>query len=645
MRFLFLLILLIPLIGAFLHAPAQPRKPDDLPEVLTVVNDGPVVVGEPFRVQYVASHFTAGDEFRKLDFGKLTLVSGPDQHEATTYGKNGLVQVRNLIYTLMASRPGVYLLPAATVRIGGVAYRSKPVTIRAITAEEAVTHGLRQAPVTAEAEQLLLPGEDANAKIRKNLFIRVTVDRESCYVGQPVTATFKLYSRLQSRSDIVRNPGLYGFSIQDMVSLADREHTVETVNGKTFDVHTIRKVQLYPLAAGTFQIDRMEVRNQVEFYLAAGRSRNEQRDLAIASGDDDASMGPTETFGNSMHTDPVDIRVKAVPDSNKPAQFAGAVGRFSVKAGLSQLSIAANQQGVLEYRVSGAGNFSQLTAPVVKWPAGVEGFEPEVRDRLDKEAAPLQGERVFRYHFIVSGPGDFDIEAPAFAYFNADTNRFITLTPGRLKIHVTPAAAPSGRMNEDPGDHSANAFVWPATGSVRWLTGLAILIVLILLTVILLLRAKRRRARNTQASAEKVSANETTVTYASNTGTATRGVTSAATADVTSTDAARQPIDVAHLLTPATAALDEHPQRFCTELRRAVWIFMELRYGLKSYQWNRAALRQLLTEQRIDGECIREIDQVLDHTETGIYSSVEEEEDRQSWLERARRALMAIRPL
>ena len=73
--------------------------------------------------------------------------------------------------------------------------------------------------------------------MQQNLFMKVLVDKRVCFVGEPVTATFKLYSRLESKSDIVKNPGFYGFTVQDMINLDDKLTAVENINGKNFDVH------------------------------------------------------------------------------------------------------------------------------------------------------------------------------------------------------------------------------------------------------------------------------------------------------------------------------------------------------------------------------------------------------------------------
>src|SRR5215208_5806025 len=92
-----------------------------------------------------------------------------------------------------------------------------------------------------QSTYFLSRGEDPLKKIRDNLFLKIMVDKHSCYIGEPLVATFKLYSRLQSTSEVIKNPGFYGFSVYDMVNLDDKLESLEIHNGNSFDVHIIRK--------------------------------------------------------------------------------------------------------------------------------------------------------------------------------------------------------------------------------------------------------------------------------------------------------------------------------------------------------------------------------------------------------------------
>src|SRR5438876_1062709 len=73
-----------------------------------------------------------------------------------------------------------------------------------------------------EPPYFLAIGEDPFRKIRENLFLKLFVDKQNCFIGEPLVATFKLYSRLQSRSNVIKNPGFYGFSVYDMINVNDQ---------------------------------------------------------------------------------------------------------------------------------------------------------------------------------------------------------------------------------------------------------------------------------------------------------------------------------------------------------------------------------------------------------------------------------------
>ena len=126
-------------------------------------------------------------------------------------------------------------------------------------------------PEAVNREEVLRPGENIKEKISRNLFVKVQVDRNTCYVGEPIVATYKLYSRVNAESRVTRNPSLNGFSVYDMVNPGTDAVSVEKLNGKAFTVHTIRKAQLIPLQAGSIDLDPVEVENVVHFVKAGAR--------------------------------------------------------------------------------------------------------------------------------------------------------------------------------------------------------------------------------------------------------------------------------------------------------------------------------------------------------------------------------------
>jgi hypothetical protein len=90
--------------------------------------------------------------------------------------------------------------------------------------------------------------------------------------------------------------------------------------------------------------------------------------------------------------------------------------------------LAKNEMGMLEVTISGQGNFIQLSAPQIQWPAGIEAFEPTVQDSLDKKSSPLNGRRTFRFAFVCSSPGVYNIPPVSLSFFKTDSGSYKTIS-------------------------------------------------------------------------------------------------------------------------------------------------------------------------------------------------------------------------
>jgi hypothetical protein len=272
-------------------------------------------------------------------FTSFRVINGPEVYSGTQTSKSGVVAVKNYVYTLEALQVGSFTIPAAAIVMNGRQWQSNSVPLNVIS------NNATQQNEKGISDQQLMPGEDPYKKMNQNLFLKLLVNRTSCFVGEPVLATFKLYSRLSSKSDIVKNPGFYGFTVFDVINLADNKSTTEQINGKWFDVHTVRQVQLYPLRAGTFSIDPMEVQNEVAFTKSSVYNKPEQE---ITEGLPFEKAIGENIYENTISTKAVMITVKAHPENNKPEDFTGATGNFNISSRLVKNEIAKNEEGFLK---------------------------------------------------------------------------------------------------------------------------------------------------------------------------------------------------------------------------------------------------------------------------------------------------------
>ncbi len=564
----------------------------------TIIPSVPVVAGESFRVQYFIEDASVITDFTAPDFRPFKLVAGPDIYPGEKNHQNNFRQSKNYVFTLVAAMPGKYIIPGAVISSNSKLVKSNEVRIEVISKENAIQFlNKEQLQVS---EYYLRPGENVNEKIRQNLFLKVMVDKRSCFVGEPVVATFKLYSRLESKSDIIKNPGFYGFTVYDMIGLGDKHLSTEYVNGRPFDVHTIRKVQLYPLQAGRFTIDPMEIKNKVEFSRSVVNRKTEQQ---IAEGmfnqqEADAPVPGTETVETEMSTIPVVIDVKPVPEKNKPVSFNGATGKFTISASVEKNKLAKNEEGFLVLLVSGKGNFIQLEAPAIQWPAGVEGFSPVVSDFTDKKLVPLTGKRKLRYGFVCSGPGIYMLPSVSFTFFDPDSNKYKTISTQPLQVFATNEEKKSVVVEEKKASIS---------GQSEKISRIAVGIVAILVLAILVYWIFRKK--------EPVPA--------------------------TVAPAASFP-SAGEILLRTTEALTAEDKAFYKELHQALWIYFDHHFVLTGSAKNKNALFAALDEKGIDKNIKESLTSVFSVCEAGMYTNAGVNADKGVLLKITREILESI---
>jgi BatD DUF11 like domain len=545
----------------------------------TIVPQEPVIEGEAFQVQYVLTGAERTTTIRTPVFPGFRLASGPNIHIGSTGTAGNTQLVQNFVYTLEPLRPGRFVIPAAIIAYNNKYFQSDEVVIQVITAAEAASV-LRREEQFSRSDYYLRPGEDPYRKINDNLFVKVLVDRNTCFVGEPVQATFKLYSRLESRSDIIKNPGFYGFTAHDMAGFGDKQVSIEKVNGNLFDVHTIRKVQLYALQAGDFTIDPMEIKHSVEFSRSRVNRKTEQRiaEGMIAEDAPGSATEGTEVFESYTRTSPVRVHVKPLPARNKPANYSGAVGHFAVRTKLLKPGLVRNEEGFFEITISGKGNFTQLDAPKPRWPAGIEGFDPVVTDVLDRSHIPLAGSRTFRYPFVSSVAGSYKIPPVSFSFFDTDSNNYKTIISDALALTV----ANEERLTKPVVEERSSRITEDAHAA--WI-GAAIAIGLVLIVILYWVFFKKEKE------------------------------------PALILPLVRKQLSIEELLQPVQMAGDDNA--FYAALRKAAWSFLSARFELSGSGMNKQLVQRRMKERGLGDESVNKMLQLLDHCDAGIFTKAE----------------------
>ena len=290
---------------------------------------------------------------------------------------------------------------------------------------------------------LIKPNENLDATIKKNIFVRLTISKKECYVGEPILVVYKLYTRLQSESKLVKQPEFSGCSVIEMTT-DDLRPTKEIINGKAYKCYVIRKVQLVPLQEGNIMLGTAEVENSISFFKTTLEVYNST---------------PILTKNITLGNEPFLLKVNGLPIKNKPENFKNVVGNFSINARVNKLKDTVNDNNNLEITIEGKGNFQDLVCPTIKWSSNFEHFEIESNEILDRLSFPVNGRKIFTIPFSCKKEGTSTILPIQFSYFDSELKQYKTIKTDSINITVLPTIEKidNAKLSEEVGN---SKYIW-----------------------------------------------------------------------------------------------------------------------------------------------------------------------------------------
>ncbi len=570
------------------------------------------------QLQYSIDNASEVQQFTPPVFKNFIIVDGPTYISSTILNNGKLCPSRSFIYILQPMAVGSYVLSPATAKVNGKLISSNSISIEVVSAASARNqYHFKGAGNAKNNEQLKLfsdyilkNGEDLQDKIRKNLFIKVDVDKTSCFEGEPVVATYKLYTRLKSESRVVRRPSFNGFSVYDMVNPESEAPSSEKWNGKEYNVYLIRKAQLYPLQTGTLELDPAEVENKVSFLKAeyAIKSSPEALSNLLQSFvEDETAKEAVEVEKVSIASKPIIIRVRALPELNKPAGYDGAVGNFTIEAKLNKIQIAVNDIATLGVTVRGAGNFGVMNAPMVKWPSAVETYEPKIREDFFKTMAPMRGSKTFQFTFMPKEKGDFSIPPVEISYFDPHANKYRVAKTDTMHLSVIQAALRGAGNIGKEGIASTNE-----SGELRinkmWVLSSAA-VALAFLAIFLFRQVSRKTPTENHAEPE---------------------IPEPSQRAATNEEHSMAAIQLSPLFEARLMLIQQNSKAFYSELRRALWDFLSDKLEQPGNYFNKENMAEALRRHGFEEEIVDQFQLLIHQSEIALYTPDSKFNDMQS---------------
>lgn len=547
----------------------------------TCTATAPAKVGINEAIQYTVKLNEKPSKIVSQDFGTFTLAGGPSQGSSTSItfinGQQSMKSEYSYTYTLRPSKLGEATIPGVTFQVNGKQVKSNAVTVT--VTQENQRQQQQQQQRRSWWDWDTPPTQQQPKQISKDdVILKATASKTNPYEGEEVIITHKLYlgssiSNFQpTGNEFPSQPDLWTYTLGNPE--AEVKHTVETLNGKRYDVYELRKTAVYPQKTGEITITPLELEGVV----------------TIPSG----WFGRQEKM--NLKSNSVTLNVKPLPQG-KPMGFSGLVGKFTIKSSLTKSELATNDATNLVVTISGSGNIQHIEDLNIAFPSDFDVTDPAINDHVQTSGNSVSGSRSFEYVIIPRAAGTFTIPAAEFSYFDLATHSYKTLTTEPFTVTV---AKGTGEENTVEGNSfkqdiqildkdiryikSGHHSIAPAGSHFFGTLLYWILIFLPLLMFVLILAIWRKRIRNRENVA--------------------------LIRDRRANKVARKSLKKAKVL---LAACKE--EEFYVEISRALWGYMSDKFHIPLADLSMDTVRSRLSEKGVAGEDIEEFVSTLNECE------------------------------
>lgn len=389
-----------------------------------------VAVNEQFNVTFIIEGEKSPSDFQWSSGDDFQLVWGPQKGSSSSIqiinGKRSSSHQTTFTYILIPKATGTFQLPAATALLSGDRISSTQASIQVVSdgASSSQSSG-QNGGKSSRGGQTSSTG---SGEISSNdLFMRLSLSRTEVVIGEPITATLKIYQRANVVGfENAKFPTFNGFWSQETYVPNNIEFKRESLDDKIYNTAVLRTYVLIPQQPGTITIDPAELVCLVNIRTAPSTSN---------SLFDSFFQDEYRTIRKRVTTPAVKVKVNPLP-AGQPASFGGGVGNFGISARLTTDNLKTHDAASLVITVSGRGNVALLEEPKVNFPPDFEVYDTKTTENTDKSNGGTSGSKSFEYPFIPRSHGDFTIDPVEYSYYDVNAGKYVTLRTEPLHVKV-----------------------------------------------------------------------------------------------------------------------------------------------------------------------------------------------------------------
>jgi hypothetical protein len=312
-------------------------------------------------------------------------------------------------FMLLPRETGTFTIGPATVSIEGKPYQTTPITLV-----------VREASAAPDAS--------------REVFAEIVVSNKKPYVQEQVTATLRIYHRVEIRN-LRADIEFEGFREEALKGPVQHTRIVDGIRYQSYEIPTA----LFPLRPG-----KVKMPSHIVEFDQVDRSRGGRRP------DRFDPFGQGSIFSNFGRLEHKTLRTKAfildvqpLPRKNRPEKFSNLVGDFIISAQLSRTEVEVGDTTTLTVTVAGQGNIKDLSLPSPQWGSDFKVYEDQSEYRQKTGARTVSGEKIYTYALVPLKSGPLQIPAIPLSYFDPTKGEYVSIQTQTLPLKVSPGKGDS----------------------------------------------------------------------------------------------------------------------------------------------------------------------------------------------------------
>jgi hypothetical protein len=311
-----------------------------------------------------------------------------------------------ITYSVTPRREGEFTIPAMTADVNGQQLTSQ--TLKLIVQKV-------NAPSAAAV--------DSGSEVA---FMRLSLSQKKIYVGQTLTAQLQIFLR-----DDVQNFG----NVQFTGTPADGFVLGKNAEGGRFRTQVGNRI--YTVIPLTIALTAMKTGTLRLGPLTANLV------VVLPS---QSNGDPIQQFFNqgrqvpvSLATETASAEAQLLPEKNKPANFSGAIGDFTMTASVGPTNVTAGDPVTVRVQISGDGDLSAVQLPDESL-KNFKTFSPTTKTEIS-DALGLEGRKTFEEIVTPENSDVHELPPFSFSFFNPADGAYHTLTQPAVPLIVKAAGA------------------------------------------------------------------------------------------------------------------------------------------------------------------------------------------------------------